>query len=53
MDASQPVTCPLCGALVRDKPAADASDIHALERHLAEGCDGAASNPRASGASAA
>lgn len=38
MDASQPVTCPLCGALVRDKPAADASDIHALERHLADAC---------------
>jgi hypothetical protein len=38
MDAPEPVTCPLCGALVRDKPDADAADIRDLDRHFAEAC---------------
>ena len=35
---AQSVACPLCGAVVHRKPASDASDIHALERHFATEC---------------
>ena len=42
MDAPQPVSCPLCGAIVRDKPDADAADIRDLERHLGKECQATA-----------